>query len=156
MIKNADKSDISRVKQSSLPGQEQGHLLWVAKKQRTKIHSTNMNQCISKVTGDDCADFIVGTSKGTVVSKLDCKIPPMNNSSGSECDEHDNLQKKNKSVYLNGRSSLMRKERLANLVSIGLSPKPKGGTNLSNASFEECTRAHDCTSEIWTSWQMGQ
>uniref|UniRef100_A0A6T7IQ67 Helicase-associated domain-containing protein n=1 Tax=Attheya septentrionalis TaxID=420275 RepID=A0A6T7IQ67_9STRA len=139
-----------RVKRSSLPGQEQGHLLRVAKKQRTEIpnifikretlstesgnkarnvdkdiaaqsgreknvtddlrksssctsHSSNTsrNQCISNATGDECADFIVGTSDGTVISRPNRKIPPMKNSSGSECDEHDNLQKKNEFVSLN-------------------------------------------------------
>eukprot|EP00978_Attheya_sp_CCMP212_P023080 scaffold69917_cov59-Attheya_sp.AAC.5 len=64
--------------------------------------NTSGNQCISKATGDDCADFIVGTSEGTVVSKPARNITPMKTSSGSECDPHgDNLQKKNESVSLN-------------------------------------------------------
>eukprot|EP00978_Attheya_sp_CCMP212_P002339 scaffold4843_cov48-Attheya_sp.AAC.2 len=168
-----------RVKRSSLPGQEQGHLR-VAKKQRTEIpnvfiktendnearsvgqrsgrernvkdslresssctslsSNTRTNQCISNVTGYDCADLIIGTSEGTVVSKLDRKIPPMKTASESECDERDNLQKKYESVSWNfeeedmvpssstyGRSSLT-KERLINLVSIGLSHKTKWDT----------------------------
>eukprot|EP00978_Attheya_sp_CCMP212_P046533 scaffold397165_cov50-Attheya_sp.AAC.2 len=46
--------------------------------------NTCTNQFISKVTGNDCADFIVGTGEGTVVSKPDCNIPPTKTCSGSE------------------------------------------------------------------------
>jgi hypothetical protein len=110
--------------------------------------NTRTNQCISKVTGDDCrADVIIGTSEGTG------DIPPMKTASESECDEHENLQKMNESVYLNfeedvipnfsthGHSSLM-KERLANLVSIGLSRKTKWGTKFEELQAFKNTYGH--------------
>eukprot|EP00978_Attheya_sp_CCMP212_P040816 scaffold226597_cov34-Attheya_sp.AAC.1 len=66
--------------------------------------NTRTNQCISKVAGDDCrSDVVIGTSEEDVAP----------------------------SFSTHGQSSLM-KERLANLVSIGLSPKTTWDTK-----FEE-------------------